>query len=274
MSGFGNNGNPEFFDYVLAKLAASFAHIGLQTEGRAMCEVFGAYGWAEGTPVMKWLLDYLLVRGVNYFVPHAFSPAFPDPDCPPHFGANGADPQFEGFSKLMVYGSRAAHLLSGGVHRADAAILYHADAEWMNMDGGAMLTQVPAKILYDAHIDFDILPADCFIDGTDSRIHHAEAKNGRLCVGNESYQCLIVPAAEVLPAKLEEALETLKDDGVLIGPRFAPCDDRVGARSGALDRLRGGAGDREARERQTEEAMHRRADQTVPIEPVRLRARA
>ena len=237
MSGFGNNSDPAFFDYVLAKLASSFAHIGLQTEGRAMCEVFGAYGWAEGTPMMKWLLDYLLVRGVNHFVPHAFSPAFPDPDCPPHFGANGADPQFEGFSKLMVYGSRAAHLLSGGVHRADAAILYHADAEWMNSDGGAMLTQVPAKILYDAHIDFDILPADCFIDGTDSRIHRAEAKDGRLCVGNESYQCLIVPAAETLPAKLEEALETLKDDGVLIF-RMKPDgnDDLLPALNVLLDR--------------------------------------
>ncbi len=217
-SAFGNNADPAFFDYVLAKLASSFAHIGLQTEGRAMCEVFGAYGWAEGTPAMKWLLDYLLVRGVNHFVPHAFSPAFPDPDCPPHFGANGADPQFEGFSKLMTYGNRAAHLLSGGIHKADAAILYHADAEWMNYDGGAMLTQVPAKILYDAHIDFDILPADCFTDPetSGSRIYHAEAENGRLRVGRETYQCLIVPAAKVLPAKLEEALDALKDDGVLV----------------------------------------------------------
>ncbi|MBQ4590457.1 MAG: glycosyl transferase family 2 [Clostridia bacterium] len=216
MTGFGNNANPEFFDYVLAKLASSFAHIGTQTEGRAMCEVFGAYGWAEGTPAMKWLLDYLLVRGVNHFVPHAFSPAFPDPDCPPHFGANGFDPQFEGFSKLMTYTNRVSHLLTGGIHHADAAILYHADAEWMNYDGDAMLTQVPAKILYDAHIDFDILPADCFVDGSDSRIYRAEAKDGKLCVGKQSYQCLIVPAAKVLPAKLEEALEALKDDGVLV----------------------------------------------------------
>ena len=216
MSGSGNNSNPEFFDYVLAKLASSFAHIGTQTEGRAMCEVFGAYGWAEGTPMMKWLLDYLLVRGVNHFVPHAFSPAFPDPDCPPHFGANGADPQFEGFSKLMTYTNRAAHLLTAGIHKADAAILYHADAEWMNRDGDAMLTQVPAKILDDAHLDFEILPADCFVDGTGSRIHRAEARDGRLCVGEESYQCLIIPAANALPAALEEALDTLKDDGVLV----------------------------------------------------------
>lgn len=209
----GNYADPAFFDYVLAKLAASYAHIGTQMDGRAMCEVFGAYGWAEGTPIMKWLLDHLLVRGVNHFVPHAFSPSFPDPDCPPHFGANGVDPQFEGFCALMRYGNKAAHLLSGGIHRADAAILYHADAEWMNADGDAMLTQIPAKILYDSHIDFDILPADCFVDAG-SRVYPAKAQNGRLTVGKQSYQVLIVPAAKLLPKPLTDALDALQEKGV------------------------------------------------------------
>ena len=211
----GNNADPAFFDYVLAKLASSFAHIGTQTEGRAMCEVFGAYGWAEGGPAMKWLLDYLLVRGVNHFVPHAFSPAFPDPDCPPHFGAAGKDPQYEAFSKLMTYGNRAAHLLTGGVHRADCAILYHADAEWMNKDGDAMLTQVPAKTLYDAHIDFDILPADCLTgDKSGSRVFRAEVRDGLLAVGRQRYQALIVPAAKLLPGDLTEALDALEKAGI------------------------------------------------------------
>ncbi|MFR6327621.1 MAG: hypothetical protein ACLUOI_01455 [Eisenbergiella sp.] len=55
-----------------------------------MCEIFGNYGWAEGAQTMKWLTDFMLVRGINVFVPHAFSPKdFPDPDCPPHFYAHG-----------------------------------------------------------------------------------------------------------------------------------------------------------------------------------------
>lgn len=213
---FGNDADPEFYDYVLAKLASSYAHVGTQMEGRAMCEMYGAYGWAEGTPVMKWLLDYLLVRGVNHFVPHAFTTFFPDPDCPPHFGINGIDPQFEGFSTIMHYGNQAAHLLYGNTHVADAAILYHADAEWMNKDGHAMLVQKPAKILYDAHIDFDILPGDCFTSTSGSRVYHASADNGRLRVGNEIYKYLIVPAADVLPAELTAAFEELKDAGVPI----------------------------------------------------------
>ncbi len=213
---FGNNADPKFYDIILAKLGASFAHIGTQTEGRAMCEVFGAYGWAEGTPMMKWLIDFLLVRGINRFIPHAFSPEFPDPDCPPHFGADDKDPQFEGFTALMNYTNKAAHLLDGRTHKADAAVLYHADAEWMNDEGSAMMTQVPAKALYDAHIDFDILPADCFTENSGSNVFKAFAKDGRLAVGRETYQILAVPYAEVLPRELEDALAKLEVHGVKI----------------------------------------------------------
>lgn len=80
--------------------------------------------------MMKWLMDFLLVRGVNHFVPHAFSVDYPDPDCPPHFYADGNNPQFPAFSELMRYTNRASHLLSGGEQVTDAAILYHAEAEW------------------------------------------------------------------------------------------------------------------------------------------------
>ena len=213
-SAFGSIADPAFFDYVLAKLCSSFAHIGTETDERAMCEVFGAYGWAEGAPAMKWLLDHLLVRGVNHFVPHAFSPAFPDPDCPPHFGAHGMDPQYEGFSAIMKYGNKAAHLLQHSLHTADAAILYHAEAEWMNAYGDAMLDQAPAEILYDAHIDFDILPADCFVPGSGSSVYPAQAENGVLRVGEHRYGCLVVPWAKALPDGLTKALAALEQNGV------------------------------------------------------------
>jgi hypothetical protein len=189
----------EFYHYVLAKLGSSLAHISEHQKNRTMCEVFGAYGWAEGVPMMKWLMDYLLVRGVNRFVPHAFSPKFPDPDCPPHFGAAGRDPQFEGFSRLMSYVNRTVHILEGAVHQAPCALLYHAEAEWMN-GNDMMLTQKPAKALYDAHMDYDILPLDALRD-------KAVVEGNCLKVNQERYRCLVVPRSPLLP---EEGLETLK----------------------------------------------------------------
>lgn len=203
----GGAASPAFFDYVLGKLGASISHQVPRMKGRAMCEVFGAYGWGEDATMMKWLMDFLLVRGINYFVPHAFSPDYPDPDCPPHFGAEGHDPQFEGFCAIMGYVNKMAHLLSGGRHIASAALLYHAEAEWMSAYGKAMLMQVPARVLYDAHIDYDIVPADVLLEG-------AHVADGRLCIGDETFVALVVPAAEYLPAPLVTRLGELRAQGL------------------------------------------------------------
>ena len=120
----------EFFHYGLAKLGSSSAHIDPKKQGRAICEIFGNFGWAEGVRLMKWLTDHMLVRGINHFVPHAFSPKFPDRDCPPHFYARGNNPGYRFFAHLMRYMNRVCHLLNDGIHLTDAAVLYHAEAEW------------------------------------------------------------------------------------------------------------------------------------------------
>jgi len=197
-----------FFHYTLAKLAASMAHLHPNQKKRAMCEVFGAYGWAEGTPLMKWLMDFLLVRGINRFVPHAFSPVFPDRDCPPHFDAEGHDPTFEGFSALMRYVNRAAHLLYGGTHIANAALLYHAEAEWASKVGGSMPVDTLGRVLLDAHIDYDIVPMDY--------LKNATVQNGKLCIADESFDVLLVPAATHLPAAFYPVLRALEEQGLPI----------------------------------------------------------
>ncbi len=207
--------DPEFFHYVLAKLGASLAHQSPQMKGRAMCEIFGAYGWGEGAPMMRWLMDFLLVRGINWFVPHAFSPAYPDQDCPPHFGGEGHDPQFDGFSALMRYTNRMSHLLSGGRHIASAAILYHAEGEWMSCQ--SMLTQKPAKVLYDAHIDFDIVPADLLM--TDAKI-----ADGQLWIQNETFGALVVPYAQHLPEKLVRQMEVFAAEAGDLPYRVVPLE--------------------------------------------------
>ena len=198
--------DPAFFHYVLAQLAASMAHQYPQMKGRAMCEEFGAYGWAEGAPFMKWLSDFLLVRGINHFVPHAFSPDFPDEDCPPHMGAEGHDPQFDGFTHLMGYTNKAAHLLYGGQQITSCAILYHAEAEWMNRRDEAMLMQVPAQVLLDEHLCYHFVCLDMLKD--------AKTENGRLIVGDGVYGALVIPYAPLMPAELICAVERLRGEGV------------------------------------------------------------
>lgn len=194
----------EFFHFGLAKLASSAAHLDPLKQGRAMCETIGAYGWYAGLRLFTWLTNHLLVRGVTHVVPHAFSPApFPDPDCPPHFYARGNNPQYPHQHLLTAYTNRLSHLLRGGVHVAPFAVLYHADAEWL---GDAMPFERPLRLLMEAQLDADVVPADALAG--------AGVDGPRLSLGGETYDALIVPGSAYLPAHVARELLRLDDAGV------------------------------------------------------------
>ena len=202
----GGVADPEFFNYTLAKLAASHSHLQPLKQGRAMCEIFGAFGWAEGLPMMKRMADHMLVNGINYFVPHAFSPRYPDGDCPPHFYAGGTNPQFPLFGELMTYMQRMSHMLTGGLHRASAAVLYNAEAEWAG--GDYMLLQKVCRVLTRNLIDFDIVHEDLLEGGA------AQMREGKLWLGGEAFGALAVPYSELLPRSLLEALAGFARQGL------------------------------------------------------------
>lgn len=196
----------EFFHYGLGKMGASLGHLDPKKKGRTMCEVYGAYGWAEGLNLMKFIADHMLVRGVNHFVPHAFSPkTFPDPDCPPHFYAHGHNPEFRYMKILNEYMNRISHLMNGGKHFTKVAVLYHAEAEWL---GEYMLFQKPAKVLMQNQIDFDIVPIDYVLSSS--------IEKDKFVIHNEVFETLIIPYAEALPKEFLNKLEELNNNGISI----------------------------------------------------------
>lgn len=189
----------EFYHNALGKMGSSLGHLDPKKRGRTMCEIFGAYGWETGTRTMKYLADHFLVRGINRFVPHAFSPKeFPDADCPPHFYAHGKNPLYRPFGELMAYMNRMCHLLDGGVHRAKVALLYHAEADWSGTD--FMYMQKPARVLLENQIDFDIIPADVF---SDAKAYQTEF-NGTLRIGKEEFEALIIGESSYIPDCVRE----------------------------------------------------------------------
>ena len=198
----------EFYHYILGKLGPSLAAIDPKKQGRTMCEIFGNYGWSEGLRLERFLADHFMANGVNYFVPHAFSPkTFPDPDCPPHFYAHGHNPQYRHFRSLMEYMNRVCTLLDGGAHTAPVALLYHAEAEW---SGEAMLMQKPARKLLDAQINFDIVPTDVFRDRETYRTDLTK----EFRVNTQVYRALVVPYAQFISPALAQAIQELKSLGV------------------------------------------------------------
>lgn len=204
--GFAADG--EFYHHELGKMGTSLADIDPKKQGRSMCEIFGAYGWNEGTRLMKYELDHFMVRGINHYVPHAFSPKeFPDFDCPPHFYAHGKNPLYKPFGQLMKYANRICHLISDGKHEVNVAILYHAESEWA---GGEYMDMVkPARVFDDAQIDFDFIPADVFSAPQD---FNASFDGNNLNVVNQCFKALVIPGAAYIPQAViefaQKALET------------------------------------------------------------------
>ncbi|MBW4082631.1 glycosylhydrolase-like jelly roll fold domain-containing protein [Paenibacillus sp. S150] len=196
----------EFFHYGLAKLGTSLGHLDPKKQNRTMCEVYGAYGWAEGIKLMKWITDHMLVRGVTHFVPHAFSPkAFPDPDCPPHMDARGHNPQYRFMKVLFDYLNRVSHLLNGGEAVAPVGLLYHAEAEWL---GDYMLFQKPARELVQRQIDFDVIPVDL--------IAEAQILDQGYAINGKTFGALVVPYADALPQSLLEQVKAFTDAGIRV----------------------------------------------------------
>ena len=194
----------EFYHYILGKLNSSAAHTYPEFNKKAMCEVTIGYGWAEGSQLSKWLFDYLLVRGTNFFVPGAVRPEFPDIVHAPHFGDNeGREPQFDGYKKILDYSKKLLSAFENSDHIANALILYNGYGEWMS-SSDYMLMQRPAKVLYDNHIDFDILSEDL--------VEKIIVENGK-CVLMETYDCVVVPYAKYLPKELIDGLNALKEKG-------------------------------------------------------------
>ena len=201
--------NGTFYHYALATLAESAAAIEPGKQGNAMCEIFGNYGWAEGVRLEKYLADHFLVRGINWFVPHAFSgKAFPDPDCPPHFYAHGHNPQYRHFGQLMAYMNRVATLTSSAPHAVPVAVLYHGEAEWC--DPAAMPFEQALRPLYDDQIACRVLPADVFSEPE----RYQTVPGDPLRVNGCAYRAFVVPGAKRLPDAAARGLAALAEAGL------------------------------------------------------------
>ena len=186
-----------FFNYTLMKLASSCAHIDESKKGRALCEIFGAYGWGESMSEMIYLANHALVRGINYFIPHAFTSEFDNADCPPHFYAGGKNPSNGSYKLLFDYMKHVSEIFSDGRPVIEAAVLYHAQTEWSG--GDYDVCDVIAKELMQNQIDFDFVDFEALEQGS--------IQKDKLVIENNAYRVLIVPYYEKLPNMYQEILD-------------------------------------------------------------------
>ncbi len=209
------DGDGSYFSFILPKLASSLAHCTAHMRNRALCEVFGDYGWSLDAPTMKYVLDALMVRGINHFVPHAFSVGYPDPDNPPHFYADGFNPQYPLFGHLMRYVNRVCGLMSGeaeggAVPLVDAAVLHPVETTWI----GGKYAPLPkiCRWLAEHQTDYDLIPEDYL------REAEIAADPGKAMISNgvTRYRTLIIPEGAALPDEAGCFVRRAGEEGVRI----------------------------------------------------------
>lgn len=197
-----------FYDFQLAKLASSSAHLDKEKQGRALCEIFGAFGWGESISKMKYLIDFMVVRGINHFIPHAFDPKIDDEDSPPYFYCGGLNPQYESFKTLMGYTLKLCDIYNGGKTDIRVAVLYHAEAEWCG--GKYYNSQYVCRYLMQRQVDFDIVPRDEIKEVSDV-----------IKTENCTYDLLIIPYGEAPDKAFDDMIAnksccvTVKDESDL-----------------------------------------------------------
>lgn len=165
------------FDSVQAKLSADIArHL---RRRRNANECFGVCNrnkipWYFTASDMKWYLDWLGIRGVNLYVPHAFyySVAGKRKDeRPPDVGPNNI--WWSHYRKFSDYIKRMSYLMTDSFNEAKVAVLCDNN-------------QVPYKeldVLFKHQIAFHYLPVGL--------LKNSHVQGGKLCIGAYQYEVVL-----------------------------------------------------------------------------------
>lgn len=187
---------------------------------RGMCETWGGMGWHATEADLKRMVDWLLVGGVDFVVPHFVLYSLggiAKRDWPPSYG-----PHLSGapaLRDLFQYVESVAQWLDEGERDADSvAVVHPGTTVWTEATPGRENEPAVDAIgdrfqsfvssLYEAHVGFDLV---------DETILSAEgrATEDGLTVGAATYDTIVIPdCVENLRASTVSILESLEGTDV------------------------------------------------------------
>jgi hypothetical protein len=190
------------------KLASSAAH--LYGRPRAFTESFAAYTHKPSIEQAKWVLDYQLVRGINW-VQIMFMSASANK---PAVATTPADPahrlsffQTDTFPPVAKYINRSSYLLSQGRPAATIGVYFPTLSLWYgdNSSNNSLLSV--SQQLMENQYDFD------FVD-EQALPSVLTLENGSLInPGGQAYSSIIVPAVSVISGSSLQKLKRFADSG-------------------------------------------------------------
>ena len=166
-------GGTEGIDSVMPKCSADAArYLGRRRNSN---ECFGVcvrdnIPWYMTAGDVKWYTDWLGVRGVNLFIPHAFFYSVRDKrsgERPPDVGPNNI--WWKHYNKMSDYMSSLSYIMTDSVNRADVAVLCTS--------GNMKVNDV--KEFFENQVEFNYVPY--------SALDKCEVENGKMKLGDNTY---------------------------------------------------------------------------------------
>jgi hypothetical protein len=162
------------------KFASSVSHIYGKT--RAFSESFAAYYTSPTIPQAKYVVDYQVVRGINFFEFMFWMAGSKNPNWM-------TDPKMK---ELNDYTNRTTYLMSLGKPGARIAVYYPTSTFWLaNSSINPDLVQI-AEILLQHQKDFDWIDDDAFTEALDVGAGFFSNRSG------QKYSTLIIPSCDVV----------------------------------------------------------------------------
>lgn len=183
------------FDSVQAKLSADIArHLGRRRNAN---ECFGVccrdgIPWYMTAGDMKWYIDWLGMRGVNLFVPHAFYYSVEGArkgERPPDVGPNNI--WWKHYRRFSDYMKRLSFLMTDSINGAEIAVLCDNN-------------RVPCEeiaCLYENQIEFNYLPA--------ALLEKARVEGGKVWTGGCGYTGVVNVLGKTYEERFREKLGDL-----------------------------------------------------------------
>jgi hypothetical protein len=179
--------------------ASAMIHRGRRFNSNEFC---GAYGHETAWDEVQWLANWLLIRGVNLLIPHAFYYSIRGPrkdERPPQLGPH--TPQWDDgtFARFAAHCATLCDINTDSTPICNVAILTDDECPWR-----------AAKWLLQNQIDFHYLEADLLEEGT------ARADAWGVAIKPMRYATIIVEPTTHLPDAVRGKLDVLRQAGRVI----------------------------------------------------------
>ncbi len=189
----------------------------------ALSEIFGVAGAAVTYDIMRYTVGYQAVRGINIFNPFNFPLGRKESLLAqelPVFTEN--QPYYKHLDRFNRYVERLSYISSVGERVCRTGLYYPINDFQGGLKAEAMAEKFESmgRALEDMMVDFDIVDDDV-IQGANG------AENGRLYIGNATYEHIIIPKEAFVPEESRVVLERFINGGGKVSETLSDLEEVI-----------------------------------------------